>query len=289
LTVLDHVTTVRSRELGQTLQRAMESSGRNGSEMASLLGWSPSKMSRLLSGKRLASAVDIAAMLAMCRVVGPRRDEILDLAHNAHEPTWWQDYGTHLPLERTTLTNNMAIATAITTYHDTLVPGLLQTPAYTRALLHALPATPADEVDQRTTQTVQGQLVLDRDRPPILRMFIDEYVLTRTGAGDAVMADQATHLLRLSAKPRVEIRVLPEQDGIGQVTAFTLLELADLPPVVYLEFPTSAAFMEREETIKTYEHVVTALQQRALDEPSSRSWLADIAARRGGRDSPAGR
>jgi hypothetical protein len=80
LTLLDHVTTVRSRELGQTLQRAMEDSGHNGSEMASLLGWSPSKMSRLLSGKRLASLVDIAAMLAMCRVVGRRRDEILELA-----------------------------------------------------------------------------------------------------------------------------------------------------------------------------------------------------------------
>ncbi len=267
----------------------MEGSGRNGSEMAALLGWSPSKMSRLLSGKRLASLVDIAAMLAMCRVIGPRRDAILDLAQNAHETTWWQDYGTHLPVDRTTLTDNMAIATAVTAYHDTLVPDLAQTPAYARAVLHALPPNAVDEVEQRTTQIIQGQLVLERQWPPQVRMFIDEYVLTRTGAGDSVMADQATHLLGLSTKRHVEIRVLLERQCIGQVTAFTLLEFADLPPVVYLEFPTSAAFLERKETVTTYKHVMTALDQRALDEASSRSWLADIAERRGGRNSPANR
>lgn len=261
----------------------MEGSGRNGGELASRLGWSPSKMSRLLSGKRLASAVDIAALLAVCRVVGPRRDEILELAQNAHETTWWQDYGTHLPVDRATLTDNVAIATAITAYHDTLVPDLLQTPAYTRALLRALPSIPAGEIDQRTTQTTRRQLVLDRQSPPRLRMFLDEYVLTRTGAGDAVMAGQATHLRRLSAKPDIEIRVLPERHGVGQTTAFTLLEFADLPPVVYLEYPTSAAFLERTETIETYHQVVTALQQRALDEAASRSWLADIAERRTAR------
>ncbi len=267
----------------------MEGSGRNGSEMAALLGWSPSKMSRLLSGKRLASLVDIAAVLAVCRVVGRRRDEILELAQNAYEPTWWQDYGTHLPVDRTTLTDNVALATAVTTYHDTLVPDLLQTPAYTRALLQALPTIPAGEIDQRTTQSTQRQLVLDRHSPPKVRVFIDEYVLTRTGAGDAVMADQATRLLRMSTKFNIDIRVLPERHGIGQTTAFTLLEFAEVPPVVYLEFPTSAAFLEGKDTIKTYEQVVTALQQQALDEPSSRSWLANIAARRSGRDTPADR
>jgi hypothetical protein len=183
----------------------------------------------------------------------------------------------------------VAIATAVTTYHNTLVPDLAQTPAYTRALLHALPTIPTGEIDQRTTHTTQRQLVLDRHSPPKLAVFIDEYVLTRTGAGDAVMADQATHLLRMSTKFNIDIRVLPERRDIGQVTAFTLLEFADLPPVVYLEFPTSAAFLERRETIKTYEQVVTALERRALDEPCSRSWLADIAERRGGRVSPTDR
>jgi transcriptional regulator with XRE-family HTH domain len=71
--------TVRSRELGDGLRQAMHQAGLNGKQTAYLLGWSPSWVSRLLSGKRGSTELDIAAFLGVCRVKGPERDRLLAL------------------------------------------------------------------------------------------------------------------------------------------------------------------------------------------------------------------
>lgn len=266
----------------------MEKTGCNSAEMAALLDWSPSKVSRLLSGKRIASRVDIAALLALCGVVGRQRDEMLQLADDAYAPTWWQDYGSHLPIHLPTLANNEEITTAITIFHNTLVPDLLQTPAYTRALLRVLPYIPADEIDDRVTETLRRQQkVLEREYPPALRVFLDEHVLTRTGGGDAVMSDQAHLLLRMAVRPRIQLRVVPESVSFRDIKPFTLLEFADLPTVAYLEQPTSVAFLEGEQTIAAYQRVVTELDRHALNEVDSRVRLAAIGEDRSVR-APAG-
>lgn len=254
----------------------MQKTGRNASEMATLLEWSPSKMSRLLSGKRVASQVDIASLLATCGVVGRRRDELLNLAENVYASTWWQDYGTRPPIHRTTLTDNEAIATAITTFHNTLVPDLLQTPAYTRALLRALPNIPTEEIEERVAEMAQRQQILERDQPPALRVFLDACVITRTGAGDEIMSDQAHHLLRLAVRPEIELRMVPDPVAIRDAKPFTLLEFTALPTVAYLEQPTSAAFLEGEGTIAAYQRGVVELDRCARDEAESRAWLANI-------------
>lgn len=274
--MLDHIPTVRARQLGQELSRVVDKTGRTGNEMAALLAWSPSKLSRLLSGKRIVGQVDIATLLALCGVAGRRRDELLKLAEDVYAPTWWQDYGARPPIQRQTLADNEAIATAITTYHNTLVPDLLQTPAYLCAVLRALPNIPAEEVDDRVADTVLRQQILERNHPPTTRVFVDEYVLTRTGGNDEIMSDQAHHLLRMAVRPDVELRVVPEPVGIRDAIPFTLLEFAALPTVAYLEQPTSAAFLEAEATIAAYERVIAELDQRALDETDTRIWVAGI-------------
>ncbi|HSZ31231.1 MAG TPA: helix-turn-helix transcriptional regulator, partial [Pseudonocardiaceae bacterium] len=75
----DREPTIRSRELGEGLRQAMEGAGLNGRQAAHLLGWSESWVSRLLSGKRGGSAVDVAAFLGACRVKSPERDRLLAL------------------------------------------------------------------------------------------------------------------------------------------------------------------------------------------------------------------
>ena len=77
----DREPTIRSRELGEGLRRAMEHAGK---EAAKLLDWSPSWVSRLLSGKRHAAAVHVAAFLAVCRVTGAERDRLLALCEEQH-------------------------------------------------------------------------------------------------------------------------------------------------------------------------------------------------------------
>ena len=87
----DQEPTVRSRELGLALLRAIGTAGLNQSDLATMLAWSPSKVSRMISGKRCASTEDVAAVLAVGGIVGPKRQELLDMARHATERGWWQD------------------------------------------------------------------------------------------------------------------------------------------------------------------------------------------------------
>jgi hypothetical protein len=90
------------------------------------------------------------------------------------------------------------------------------------------------------------------------------------------MSEQAHHLLRMAVRPDVELRLVPEPVGIRDAAPFTVLEFAKLPTVAYLEQPTSAAFLEAEETIAAYERVADELDRRALDGMETRTRIADI-------------
>jgi transcriptional regulator with XRE-family HTH domain len=279
--VYDHEPTVRSRYLGQELSRAAHKTGHNASDMAELLGCSPSKVSRLLSGKRATSKEDVAAFLALCGVVGNTRKELLALTGNAYEKVWWQDYGARLPVYNPALADNEAIAVRITCYADTVVPDLLQVPDYTRALLAAQPSIPDGEIDERIDETHRRQRILDHEfGPPDLRLILSDYALTRTGAGRAVMSDQAHHLLRLAVRPGITLRVLPDEAEVGDIKPFTLLEFTQHQPAVYLEDTTWTAFLEQPETITAYRTTLDALDQLALNKADSRDRIADIAQRR---------
>jgi hypothetical protein len=249
--------------------------------MASLLGWSPTKVSRLHHGKRGVSTEDLSAYLALCGVTGGRRRQLLELARDAYGAIWWQDHGTRPPVCKQALDDNEAIAERITCFGGTVVPDLLQVPDYIRAVLSTQPFIPEDEIDERTTARMRGQTILERGfGAPELSVFVTEYALTRTGAGDAAMSEQAHHLLRLAVRPAVTIRLLPDDDTVSDIAPFSLLEFIDQQPAVYLEHATSTAFLQRPDTIATYSNIITTLDRLALNEADSRRQITTIAQRR---------
>jgi transcriptional regulator with XRE-family HTH domain len=123
----DREPTLRSRELGDGLRQAMESAGLNGRQAAELLGCSPSWVSRLLSGKRGGTEVDVAGFLAICGVTGPERDRLLGLCREQSRLGWLQMHGPRLPLQLRTLIDHEQKAVAISEFQVWFVPGLLQT------------------------------------------------------------------------------------------------------------------------------------------------------------------
>ena len=277
----DHESTVRSRYVGQELARAAQKTGRGVCDMADLLGWSPSKVSRLLHGKRGVNTEDLSAYLALCGVTGDRRKELLELARDAYGATWWQDHGTRPPVCNQALDDNEAVAERITCFGGTAVPDLMQIPDYTRALLTTQPSIPEDEIDERITARMRRQTILRRGfGTPDLSVFVTEYALTRTGVGDATMSEQAHHLLGLAAHPTITIRLLPEDDTVSDIAPFSLLEFVDQQPAVYLEHATYTAFLQRPETIAAYNNIITTLDRLALNEADSRSQITVIAQRR---------
>ncbi|MGH3878202.1 MAG: helix-turn-helix domain-containing protein [Actinophytocola sp.] len=274
----DHEPTVRSRELGLALSRAAAAKGLIGRELAELLGWSPSKISRLLSGKRGASSEDIAAFLAICGITGPKRDALIRLTRDSYEPSWWLEFGERLPSQLTTLSDYEDAAISMTQFESAIVPGLLQTESYIRALLHSNPLIPHSEIDDRMELRLRRQEIIDGANPTRFRFFIDEHMVTRTGPGEEIMSDQVHHLLRIMVRPYVSVRVVPDASGLhGGRMPFKLMEFTELNPVVFIENLNSVAFLEQKETIAGYRRIVADLDRVALDEGQSRAWLAELA------------
>jgi transcriptional regulator with XRE-family HTH domain len=270
---------LRSRELGEGLRRAMQQARLTGKQAAHQLGWSPSWVSRLLSGKRNASQLHVAAILALCRVTGPERDRLLALCQDQHTPGWLQQHGSRLPKQLRTLIDHEDKAVAISAFESTLVPGLLQTGDYVRVVIQDSRTVPADEIEDRVVARLARQSLFSRNYPARFTFYLHEFVLRLPIGGPAVMSDQVHHLLRMSVRPYLTLRVVPAALGGHAAIAgsFQLMEFAEFKPVAYLDSQTSCLFLERPEEIAAYQYILGMPAETALKEGESRELIATLA------------
>jgi transcriptional regulator with XRE-family HTH domain len=275
----DREPTVRSRELGDGMRRAMDNAGLNGKDIARLLDISPSWVSRLISGKRNVSAVQVSAFLAVCRTPSAERERLLALCEDQHTPGWFQQHGSRLPQQLVTLIDHENKSVTINDFQPIGMPGLLQTGDYARAVLSRSGNIPADEVGDRVAARLARQSLLSRADPPRFTFYLHEFVLRLPVGGAAVMSDQLQHLLRSAARPYLTLRVVPTSLGAyaAMTGAFRLMEFAEFRPIVYLESTTSCVFLEKPVEIEAYRGILAALADTALDEGQSRELIATLA------------
>lgn len=275
----DREPTMRSRELGEALRHAMERAGLNGREVARVLGWSPGWVSRLLSGKRNVTELDVSAFLGACRVTGKDRDRLLELCRDMGTPGWFLQYGARVPKQVRILVDHENRACEIGDFQANMVPGLLQTAGYFRAMLREVRTVPSAEIDERVAARLARQKLLDKNPAPRFSFFIHEFVLRLPVGGARVMSDQLQHLLRISVRPHLSLRVVPARIGVhaGISGSFTLMEFSEFRPVTYLESETSSVFLEKPEETASYQNILTLLADSALSEERSREFIAEVA------------
>lgn len=278
----DHDPTVRSRELGRLLSEELATIGMTQFALARELGWSPSMVSRMISGRRPVSAELMSGVLGVLRVTGEKRRYAMSISRSVTESGWLRELGDGLPERSDIMATLEGSATAMVVFEPNFVPDVLQSAEYMTALMETGAAIPADEIDARVkARLVRHGEVLDREGPADLLFFIDEYALCRTGTDRDVMSIQVHHLLRMAVRPRITIRVIPEITGFhrGAKGSFRIATFEDGNPVVCVENETSIVFLERDETITAYMGIVSELSRVALDEPQTRTWLANLATR----------
>ncbi len=271
--------TVRSRELGDGLRKAMKDAKLTGKQVARMLTWSPSFVSLVLSGQRGTSESDIALFLGLCRVEAPERERLLALFRERDIPGWLQRYGSGLPKQLVTLISHENQAVAISGFEVTGVPGLLQTAEYARAVISRGVNAPPEEVEDRVAARLARQSLFSRERPARFTFYLHESVLRLPVGGPAVMAEQLRHLQRMSMRSYLTLRVVPIALGAhaAMTGAFYLMEFATIKPVAYLESETSCLFLEEREEIQAYRRVLGALADTALGEEESRKLIAALA------------
>ncbi|WP_280417424.1 helix-turn-helix domain-containing protein [Nocardia carnea] len=270
--------TVLRIALGGQLRKLRESKKITREAAGEAIRGSHAKISRLELGRSSFKERDIRDLLTLYGITDPEeRESFLDLARKANEPGWWHRYGDLLPSWFGQYLGLEQAASKIRTYESHLVPGLLQTPDYARAVV-TLGYEDAD-TDRRVAFRQRRQEILHRNDPPVVWAVIDEAALHRPVGGPEVHRAQMEHLLDLTRLPNVTIQVVPFSAGEHPAagSSFTILRFAepDLPDIVYLEQLTSALYLDRREDLALYLSVMDRLSVQAATPENSRAIIAE--------------
>ncbi|GAA3818886.1 MULTISPECIES: helix-turn-helix transcriptional regulator [Amycolatopsis] len=273
--------TIRRRRLASELRRLREAADLTIDEVAEKLECSASKISRIETGHVGVTPRDARDMLELYGMTGDEREALVQLAREARKPGWWQAYkevftGTFVGLE--------ADASSLRAFQALLVPGLLQTEPYARAVIRAMrPDADESDIQRRVAARTARQQLLTDPNPPEYWAVIDEAVLHRVVGGPEVMAHQAERLLTVAQLPHVTIQVVPFGAGAhpGMEGPFLILgfpEQAD-PDVVYVDSTSGGFFLELPPDVRRYILMFDHLRATALKPDDSVEVIAAAAER----------
>lgn len=241
---------------------------------------SHAKISRLELGRTGFKERDIRDLLTLYGVIKvEEREVLLDLVRKANQPGWWHRYSDLLPPWFETYLGLEHATKSIRTFEGQLVPGLLQTEDYARAVVTL--GHENKEAARRVELRQKRQEILDRRGGPTLWAVIDESVLHRPIGGPGVLRAQLLYLVEAASWQNVTIQILSYSAG-GNAAAgssFTMLRFAEpeLPDIVYLEQLTSALYLDREQDLEMYRQVMDRLSVQAETPDRSRRMLQEEA------------
>jgi transcriptional regulator with XRE-family HTH domain len=270
--------TVRRRELGALLRKLRTEKGLTVEQAAEQLMFSMSKLSRMETGHGIATPRDIRDLCALYEVTDEsERNRMIRLAAEGKRPGWWQSYD----LPYSDYVGFEAEAISIWDYDSAIVPGLLQTADYARALHQAaVPRLPEDVIEERVEERLTRQRVLVRDEAPLFWTVMDEAVLRRLVGGRSVMRAQLEKITDAAAlMPNVTVQIIPYEAGAHPAldSTFTILDFASsVPSVVYVEGLVGWIYVERPDEVDRYSQVFNRLRTIALSPQDSIDMIANV-------------
>ncbi|WP_239476452.1 helix-turn-helix domain-containing protein [Nocardia arizonensis] len=265
------------RQLGRHLRELRNRARMTTRAAAQQLEWSEAKIWRIETGQTSLRSLDVEAM---CKVYGAPNDLVGTLTALARETKargWWTAYSDVIAEGFDVYIGLEEAARRLYTYEDGLIPGLLQTEAYSRALhAGARPQASSAEIDRRVQLRAARQKLLTRSESPLhLDAVIGESALWHGIGGTEVAAAQRDHLRRMCDLPNVRILVVPTESGYhtGMDSGrFTVLEFPEgrsgertEPPVVYIEAFTGPVYLDKEAEIERYRKAFTDIRAAAVD------------------------
>lgn len=206
----------------------------------------------------------------------PFMRELLTAAKKAK--TWWTQMSGVVPAWFDLYLGLESGASELATFENVLVPGLLQTHDYARAVLRGNPGRTDEDIERAVDVRLRRQQILDHDTDPVhLWVVLDESVLHRPYGGARVMQAQLAHLLKMSSRPGIDVQVLPYgagptpalEGGTFMAMKFPAAIGGDIG-LVYLDLLTGGHYVEKPEEVVEYEHAMTRLQALAANQRTSR-------------------
>ena len=278
--------TVRRRRLAAELRRLRERAGLTGDEAAATLNWSGSKISRIELNRIGVKRDDLDKLLDLYKVESPYREELQALASESSKSGRLRAVVAGLPTDYAEYVSAEDEARSIWNWEPLIVPGLLQTEDYTRAVMagyQSMFRIPPGDAERRIVLRRMRQQLLTREPPLQLSFVIDESVLRRRFGSNSAMHGQLLRVTEVSEMPNVDIRILP-LGGEHPTTpaAFSYMQFPqvhDVPlrDIVSVEHLTGSYELEDEEQTFRYRVTFEGLLEKSLDPSESRDLIIQTA------------
>lgn len=274
---------VRRLRLAAELRGLRAERGLTHEQLAKKIGQSRAQISRLENG-HAADQADVMSILDALGVEGDRWTTILTIARQAGERGWWES-NKRMGDRQAFYANLEAGAATIREYQGTFVPGLLQTPDYTRARIEADGSGTGDYTAAKAIEGRIGrQRMLRRPDGPTYEVVLDEVAIRRRSVPLEVMKAQLYHLTaRANIDERVSLRVLPVNADIEGYSvprsAFSVYTFPDPgdPSIVVADTVTDDLVHTEVDQVRRYDELFDRLHRAALSEEDSLQYLIETA------------
>ncbi|KAB2347546.1 helix-turn-helix domain-containing protein [Actinomadura rudentiformis] len=279
--------TLRRRRLSTELRVLRESIGMTSVEATKRLEWGGGKLTKMERREWVRpNPRDIQDLCDLYGVTDERqREYLITLARQGRERGWWHSYRDMLSEEYTTYIGLEAGAATVFVADLVVIPGLLQTEAYARAVVVGGPAEiTAEQIDRKVKLRMERQKLITRPDDPLrLWVVIDEAALHREVGSSDVMREQLNHICELAALARVTVQVIPFKAGAHAAAsgAFAILQFPEEedPDAVYVENPAGELFVELPDEVERFHTAYRRLQATALSHEASINLITDYAAK----------
>ncbi|MGQ0482927.1 MAG: helix-turn-helix domain-containing protein [Pseudonocardia sp.] len=243
------------RRLANDLRRLRLDADRTIADVAGHLECSAAKVSRMETGTVGVRIQDLRALADLYGLEECEREQLYALVRQARQRAWWHEFADVYPPESDTLYGLEDAAASIKQHSSSLIPGLLQTERYARALIGSA-APPPTVLERRVQLRLRRQRVLTRPRPPEGHFVVDEAVLRRDVGGRDVMSEQLDRLVEVGRRSNVAVQVLEFGAGVHPAVgvAFAIFDFAvkNVTPVVYQEQLSRNSYLDDPEEVEIY-------------------------------------
>jgi transcriptional regulator with XRE-family HTH domain len=258
---------------GAELRHYRTAAGLSQEQLGDRIGYSAALVGAVETARRMptedfTARCDVVEELGTGGALLRLRTHLRDQLHRQVWPPWFREWPS---IEREAL--------SLRTWELALIPGLLQTADYARAILRgALPDATDEEVEQQVSARLERQQILRRQDPPMLWAIMDEGTLRRRVGNAEIMREQLGHLIEASQSPKIKVLVVPASAGahVGLSGAFVIAEFRDAPDVVYLDTAAQGQIADHPDIVKACDQVFDTLRAEALPPGASLDLIAEV-------------
>ncbi|WP_329219336.1 helix-turn-helix domain-containing protein [Streptomyces sp. NBC_01485] len=265
--------------MARTLRELRTAAGLTHADTAKVLGSAESKVGRIENAQSGIRLPDLRALMDAYNVTDPtERTAIEKLSRESRQKGWWSRYVNVVDPAYAAYAAVEWDSSELYNVQTNLVPGLLQTPEYTGALIQLqVPDATPDHVEAQINVRRERKSILTRNNPLQLWVIIAENVLYHQVGKRDVMRAQLESLIADSKKQHIELQVLPREDPMN-ACLFGPFVIMSFPTsaetdVAYTESPTSTLYYEEAADVETYTTLFRRLNMAAANVSKSRALI----------------